>query len=255
MKYKYGKLWCGDCLRLLDRVPDKKIGMVFADLPYGITACKWDTIIPFEPMWAQLKRIVKENAAIVMTASQPFSAALIMSNVQMFKYQWVWRKSKATGHLNAKRRPLVKHEDILVFCDGSTKYNPQGLEEKEKPAISKGDRGGKSSRGAGGDCYGISTRDTVQTHTGYPVSVIDFQVEAKPLHPTGKPVALMEYMIATYTKPGEWVLDPTAGSGTTAIAAINTGRRYVCIEQDKEMFDKMVSRVKNRENERRLTDA
>ena len=194
-------------------------------------------------MWAQLKRIVKPNGAIVLMASQPFTSALIMSNVAMFRYQWIWEKNKATGHLNAKKRPLVSHEDVVVFSKATTNYFPQGLVEKETPSISKGDRGRKGV-GSSGDCYGAATKDAVQTHGNYPRSVIKFTVDMKAeFHPTQKPVALMEYLIRTYTNEGETVLDFTCGSGTTGVAAANTGRRFIGIERDPDYFTIAQARI------------
>ena len=226
----------GDCLDVMRDIPDGSVDMVCTDPPFGTTACKWDSVIPFEPMWAQLKRIVKPNGAIVLMASQPFTSALVMSNVAMFRYQWIWEKNKATGHLNAKKRPLVSHEDVVVFSKATTNYFPQGLVEKETPSISKGDRGRKGV-GSSGDCYGAATKDAVQTHGNYPRSVIKFTVDMKAeFHPTQKPVALMEYLIRTYTNPGETVLDFTCGSGTTGVAAANTARRFIGIERDPDYF-------------------
>jgi len=236
-------LHLGDCLDVMQGIPDGSVDMVMTDPPYGTTACKWDSVIPFEPMWAQLKRIVKPNGAIVLMASQPFTSALIMSNVGMFRYQWIWEKNKATGHLNAKKRPLVSHEDVVVFSKAPTNYFPQGLVEKETPSISKGDRGRKGV-GSSGDCYGAATKDAVQTHGNYPRSVIQFPVDMKAeFHPTQKPVALMEYLIRTYTNPGETVLDFTMGSGTTGVASANTERRFIGIEMDADYFAIAQARV------------
>ena len=166
-----------------------------------------------------------------------------MSNVEWFKYQWVWEKNKATGHLNAKKRPLVAHEDVLVFCEGQTLYAAQGLEEKDTPTLSKGNRGRKGV-GSSGDVYGLAARDAVQTHTGYPRSVVKFGVDMKAeFHPTQKPVALMEYLIRTYTNEGEVVLDFTMGSGTTGVAAMNTGRKFIGIELDEGYFDIACDRI------------
>jgi site-specific DNA-methyltransferase (adenine-specific) len=233
----------GDCLEKMKLIPDGSVDMVMCDLPYGTTACKWDSVIPFEPLWAAYKRVCKKNAAIVLTASQPFTSALVMSNLGMFKYQWVWEKNKATGHLNAKKRPLVAHEDVLVFSDSASDYNPQGLVEKDVPTISKGNRGRKGL-GSSGDCYGVAARDAVQTHTGYPRSVIKFKVEmAAEFHPTQKPVALMEYLIKTYTNEGETVLDNTMGSGTTGVACMNINRRFIGIERDDKYFEIAQGRI------------
>jgi site-specific DNA-methyltransferase (adenine-specific) len=194
-------------------------------------------------MWEQLKRIIKPNGAIVMTASQPFTTTLIASNMQMFKYCWVWEKSKATGHLNAKKRPLVKHEDITVFYNAQPTYNPQGLIEKERPTISKGNRGNKGA-GSSGECYGLANRDVIQTHTNYPLSITKHNVDMKATyHPTQKPVALMEYLIKTYTNESETVLDFTMGSGTTGVACVNLNRSFIGIEMDEKYFSIAKERI------------
>ena len=233
----------GDCLEEMKSIPDGSVDMVLADPPYGTTACKWDSVIPFEPMWEQLKRVIKPNGAIVMTASQPFTSALVMSNPKMFKYCWVWEKNKATGHLNAKKRPMVAHEDIVVFYAIPATYYPQGLVKKKQPTISKGGRG-KKGIGSSGDVYGLAAKDAIQTHSGYPRSVINIGVDMKAeYHPTQKPVALMKYLIKTYTNEGETVLDFTMGSGTTGVACVNTGRKFIGIELDKDYFDIAQERI------------
>ena len=234
----------GDCLERMKEIPDGSIDMILTDPPYGTTACKWDSIIPLEPMWEQLKRIIKPNGAIVMTASQPFTTTLISSNMKMFKYCWVWDKSKATGHLNSKKRPLVKHEDLVVFANSQTKYNAQGLIKKENPTISKGNRGLKGL-GSSGDVYGLACKDSIQTHSNYPKSIIKFNVDMKPLHPTQKPVALMEYLVRTYTDESETVLDFTMGSGTTGVAAKNLNRNFIGIELDEGYFNIAKERINN----------
>lgn len=227
----------GDCISVMEWIPDDSIDMVMADPPYGTTACKWDSVIPLEPMWEQLKRIIKPDGVIVMTAAQPFTSVLVSSNLKMFKYCWVWEKSKATGHLNAKKRPLVKHEDIVVFYGKQPVYNPQGLIKKEVPTISKGNRGTKG-KGSSGECYGKATKDAVQTHANYPLSITRHNVDMKAkYHPTQKPVALMEYMIKTYTNEGDMVLDFTMGSGTTGVACKLQNRNFIGIELDKKYFN------------------
>jgi site-specific DNA-methyltransferase (adenine-specific) len=239
----YHLLLQGDCLDLLPTITDASVALVLTDPPYGTTACKWDSVIPFEPMWKQVWRVLKPSGAAVFTASQPFTSALVMSQPKHFRYQWVWEKNKATGHLNAKKRPLVAHEDILVFSVETPSYVPQGLIEKETPTISKGDRG-KKGIGSSGDCYGLAVKDALQTHTGYPRSVIRFGVDIKAeFHPTQKPVALMEYLIRTYTNEGETVLDFTMGSGTTGVACMNTGRNFIGIERDEKYFQIAKERV------------
>jgi site-specific DNA-methyltransferase (adenine-specific) len=177
----------GDCLEEMKKIPDGSIDLVLTDPPYGTTACKWDTVIPFEPMWEQLKRVTKKNGAVVLFGSQPFTSALVMSNVKMFKYEWVWEKNKATGHLDSKKKPMKAHENILVYYDSQPTYNPQGLIVKEKPTISKGDRG-KKGNGSSGDVYGFAGKDAVQTHTNYPRTVQKVGVDIKAeFHPTQNP--------------------------------------------------------------------
>lgn len=233
----------GDCLEEMKGIPDGSVDMVLTDPPYGTTQCKWDSVIPFDEMWEQLKRITKPNGAIVMTASQPFTSMLIASNLEMFKYCWTWEKNKATGHLNSKKRPLVAHEDVVIFYRKQPVYNPQGLVLKGKPTISKGNRG-KKSGGSSGDCYGRASRDAVQTHTNYPRSIQQIQVAMKAeFHPTQKPVALMEYLIKTYTNEGETVLDFTMGSGTTGVACKNLNRNFIGIELDEAYFNIAKERI------------
>jgi site-specific DNA-methyltransferase (adenine-specific) len=226
-------LMLGDCLERMKEIPDGSVDMVLADPPYGTTACKWDSVISFEPMWAELKRIIKPNGAIVITASQPFTTALIYSNMKEFKYSWVWKKNRATGVLNAKRRPLSEVEDIAVF--NAKTYNPQNLIEINKPSRN-------SNRDY--DNYGAGTcKKYIQSHTNYPRQVLEFKAVQRTVHPTQKPVALMEYLIKTYTNEGETVLDFTMGSGTTGVACINTGRRFIGIEKDENYFNIAKERI------------
>lgn len=240
---KMFNLMLGDCLIRMKDIPDNSVDMVLTDPPYGTTACKWDSVIPFEQMWENLRRILKPSGAMVFTASQPFTSALVVSNIKAFRYQWVWEKNKATGHLNAKKRPLVAHEDIIVFSYLPPPYYPQGLEEKSIPTVSKGNRG-KKSFGSSGDCYGVAARDAIQTHTSYPRSVLRFGVDIKAeFHPTQKPVALMEYLVQTYTDESETVLDFTMGSGTTGVACANTNRNFIGIEKDENYFKVAQERI------------
>ena len=228
----------GDCLEVMSKIPDGSVDMVCTDPPYGTTACKWDSVIPFEPMWAQLKRITKPNGAIVLMASQPFTSALVMSNVSMFAYEWIWVKSKITGVLNAKKMPVRKHEQLLVFCDRKTTgvYNAQGLEKK----------GTVTRQGGQSENYGArSTKPYTQEFTNWPRDVLEIASEGKTIHPTQKPVALMEYLIRTYTDPGETVLDFAFGSGTTGVACKNLGRRFIGIEQDPNYFAIAQDRIAN----------
>jgi len=234
-------LHLGDCLDVMQGIPDGSVDMVMTDPPYGTTACRWDVVIPFEPMWAQLKRITKPNGAIVLMASQPFTSALVMSNVKMFKYCWVWAKSRTTGFANAKRQPLRCVEDVVVFCKLSTVYNPQNLVRIDKIAKNTASAGGAILRGdvVGSEGKGklrTSGSSYLQEFTNYPRQILEYESASKTVHPTQKPVALMEYLIRTYTNPGETVLDFTMGSGTTGVAAANTWRRFIGIEMDAEYF-------------------
>ncbi len=228
-------LHLGDCLDVMQDIPDGSVDMVMTDPPFGTTACKWDVVIPFEPMWAQLKRIVKPNGAIVLMASQPFTSALVMSNVAMFRYDLKWIKTQATGFYNANRMPLRAHEDILVFYRSLPSYNPQKTDGK--PYVQK--RGSASNVYQGKD-LSVTVNETGMRH---PLSWRVFQRDADKTHPTQKPVALMEYLIKTYTNPGETVLDFTCGSGTTGVAAANTARRFIGIERDPDYFQIAQARI------------
>ena len=221
----------GDCLEVMDRLiaDGVKVDAIITDPPYGTTACKWDIVIPLEPMWDQLKRVIKPNGAIVMTASQPFTSVLVSSNLGMFAYEWIWVKSKITGVLNAKKMPVRKHEQVLVFCDKKCTgtYNAQGLVAK----------GTVTKQGGNSDNYGQrNAKEYIQAWTNWPRDVLEIKSEGKTVHPTQKPVALMEYLIKTYTNEGETVLDFTMGSGTTGVAAKNLNRKFIGIELDQEYF-------------------
>jgi site-specific DNA-methyltransferase (adenine-specific) len=210
----------------MKEIEDGSVDMILTDPPYGTTACKWDSIIPLEPMWEQLNRVIKPNGAIVMTASQPFTTTLIASNMKMFKYCWYWKKNRATGVLNAKRQPLREIEEVVVF--NVKQYNPQGLIEVNQPS-----RNSVKDY----DNYGKGTGKTyIQKYTKYPRQVLEFKSIQRTTHPTQKPVALMEYLIKTYTNEGEIVLDFTMGSGTTGVACANLNREFIGIEQDLEYF-------------------
>lgn len=218
-------LLVGDCLDLMSLIPDGSVDMVLCDLPYGTTQNKWDSVIPLDRLWAHYLRVCKPNAAIVLTAQTPFDKVLGVSGLRYLKTEWIWHKSRPTGHLNAKRQPMKAHENVLVFYQSPPTYNPQGLRRKAIPTIRKG--------GDNGTNYGKSDRDALQEFEGYPTSVLSVPSEGRCLHPTQKPVALFEYLIRTYTNPGNLVLDNCLGSGTTAIAAINTGRQWLGIERDE----------------------
>jgi len=223
----------GDCLERMNEIPDGSVDMVLTDPPYGTTACKWDSVIPFEPMWEQLKRVTKKNGAIVMTASQPFTSALIMSNVKMFKYCWVWEKNRATGVLNAKRQPLRSIEDVCVFNAGY--YNPQGLIPCNE--VSRNSKSDSPVYGTG------QTKSYIRKWKNYPKQVLRFDSVQRTVHPTQKPVALMEYLIKTYTNEGETVLDFTMGSGTTGVAAKKLNRSFIGIEMDETYFNIAKERI------------
>ncbi|MGM1358806.1 DNA-methyltransferase [Bacillus cereus group sp. BceL297] len=224
-----------DCLEGMKMIPDKSVDMILCDLPYGTTACKWDSIIPFDLLWQQYERIIKDNGAILLTASQPFTTKLIASNMKLFRYEWIWKKGNhVTGFPNANRMPLKNHENVLVFYKKLPKYYPQDLILLDKPIRKKEIRNmkvfGKRNNESLNNVY-------VKKYTNYPKSVIDFPRDSKTFHPTQKPVALFEYLIKTYTKEGETVLDNCMGSFTTAIACINTKRNYIGFEMDEEYWN------------------
>ena len=224
-----GKLYHGDCLDVMATLPDGSVDAVITDPPYGTTACKWDSVIPFEPMWEQLKRVTKKNGAIVLFGSEPFSSALRMSNIREYKYDWVWDKKLAGNGILAKRQPLKIHELIHVFS--SKVYNPQMSKGKMRVKMT-GDI--KTSEVNGGD--GVRGTGEYMSDTYYPKSILQFSLaglRAGRLHPTQKPVALMEYLIKTYTNEGETVFDFTMGSGTTGVAAHRLGRKFIGIELDE----------------------
>lgn len=241
------KLMQGDCLELMRDIPDGSVDLVLTDPPYGTTACKWDAVIPFEPMWAHVRRVLKPTGAAVFTASQPFTSALVMSNAEWFKYCWVWEKSRPGDIFNAKNKPLKSHEDVIVFSAGTTAngsnrrmaYLPQGVTKGGIKTNNPDDReyAFKGSR--------PSLKAHHVTHGGtYPRSVIKIaNPNAGSFHPTQKPVALMEYLIRTYTNEGETVLDFTMGSGTTGVACVNTGRKFIGIERDEEYFQIAQDRI------------
>ena len=235
------RLMQGDCLERMKEIGDGSVDMVLADPPYGTTACKWDSIIPLEPMWEHLKRITKKNGAIVMTASQPFTTTLIASNMKMFKYCWVWDKRVASNSQLAKHQPLKIHEDVCVFAKAKCTYNPQGLVDCEIIRSNANRSKGVGHVGSEGK------RETfVQKKTGYPKSIQNFKPSnIGKVHPTQKPVALMEYLIKTYTNEGETVLDFTMGSGTTGCACANLNRDFIGIEMDLDYFNIALKRIED----------
>ena len=228
-------LYRGDCLEWMSVIPDGSVDMILCDLPYGTTACKWDTVIPFEPLWAQYRRVAKRNAAIVLTASQPFTTALIASNIREFRYCWVWDKTKGGNFALARKQPMKSHEDVCVFYGAQPTYRP---EMETRGAVRK-KGGGKPS-----DNFGIVPTVSFN-NTYYPKTIIQFSTGSRVdhHHPTQKPVALMEYLIRTYTQEGETVLDNCAGSGTTGVACVNTGRNFIGIELDDKYFQIAADRI------------
>ena len=236
------KIYNEDCLEGMKRIPDGSIDMILCDLPYGTTACKWDTIIPFEALWKQYERIIKDNGAIVLTAAQPFTSALVMSNPKMFKYSWVWDKVKPSGFQVAKYRPMMRQEDVLVFGKGRINYNPiMTLREKVKTSRIYSSSDSNPLKNNDG-------KNRTYTHK-YPQSILTFSnaVQKGKVHPTQKPVTLFEYLIKTYTDEGETVLDNCMGSGTTAIACLNTERNFIGFELNEEYYNISLKRISENE--------
>ena len=227
----------GDCLEEMAKLPEGSIDLVLTDPPYGTTACKWDNVIPFEPMWKQLKRVTKKNAAIALFGSQPFTSALVMSNPKMFKYCLIWDKGRGREPQLSNIRPMKCHEDICIFCQTKTTYNPQKIK------LDKPDKRGINPVTGGGQGIIKNYVNSPKTYNDrFPLSITKFSGE-QGLHPTQKPVALMEYLIKTYTNEGDTVLDFTMGSGTTGVACKNTNRNFIGIELDKGYFDIASKRI------------
>lgn len=264
------QLHLGDCLEILPSIPDHSVHLILTDLPYGTTCLEWDKVLPLDKLWDQYKRVLTKNGAVVLTASQPFTTMLGASNLPWLRYALVWEKNRATGFLHAPNKPLKKHEDILVFSPGAAvhphqstnrmTYNPQGLTKLDKPVKSRNGKMKDSYTGPYKGEYGKKcdeAKDMVgprpdgkmfagkpvtgggskfQTHTNYPTSILKFDVERKTVHPTQKPVALMEYLIRTFSNEGETVLDNCMGSGTTGVAARRANRDFIGIEMDPKFF-------------------
>ena len=250
---KSGILFNKDCLEVMKDIPDKSIDMILCDLPYGTTACKWDSIIPFDKLWEQYERVIKDNGAIVLFGSQPFTSSLIMSNIKLFKYEWIWLKSRAVGFNNAKNKPMGKHENIIVFSKGTCancsprlmKYYPQGLVVFNK--IVNGIKASKTDKDGHGFDRPSKKKEHLQEFTNYPNTQLVFPNEGKTVHPTQKPVDLLEYLIRTYTNENETVLDNCMGSGSTGVACVNTNRNFIGIELDENYFNIAKERIKNTE--------
>lgn len=242
------KIYNEDCLEGMKRIPDKSVDMILCDLPYGTTACKWDTIIPFEPLWEQYERVIKDDGAIVLTGAQPFTSNLIMSNTKLFKYALIWDKKKSSSALHAKIQPLRVHEDILVFGKKKTTYNPQM--RKGKPRVDK-----KAIIKNGEAFGGKEIERNYENKEGlyYPKSILEISNASQKgkVHPTQKPVALFEYLIRTYTNENETILDNCMGSGTTAIACLNTNRNFIGFELDENYHTVANERIAKHLIERR----
>ena len=239
------KIYNEDCLEGMKRIPDKSVDMILCDLPYGITACKWDTVIPFESLWEQYKRIIKDGGAIVLTAREPFTSLLVTSNIKWYKHKWVWNKKQSGSFQNAKYMPLQIEEDIIVFAKGKVNYYPQMRKGKMRK------RGGAKEKSR---VVGSGLQDGYENYSDlyYPTNIIELANPRKnKLHPTQKPTELFEYLIHTYTQESQLVLDNCIGSGTTAVACINTNRNYIGFELDKHYCDIANERIRKALLERR----
>ena len=242
-------LYLGDCLDILPILPAQSVDLIVTDLPYGTTACKWDVIIPFEPMWKEVRRILKPHGAFITTASQPFTSALVMSNLKWFKYEWIWKKSKGFNFFNAKNSPIRQHENIIVFSSGMIAhdghsenrmiYNPQGLVRVDKkwhrPQMYNSEH--RYNRPS-------DKLDRIIPFENFPGSLLEIGSEHNPPHPTQKPVALYEYLIKTYSNPNDTIMDFCMGSGTTGVACVQTGRNFIGIEADEKYFNIANERIK-----------
>lgn len=228
------KLILGDCLEKMAELPTGTIDAVICDPPYGTTACKWDSMVSLEIMWAEIMRLTKPDAAIALFTQQPFTSKVVMSMPKLFRYEWIWEKPQGTGHLNAKKYPLKNHENVAVFSKTPHKYNPQF--DQGKPY--------KCFTGSLASVYGKHHKvETVSDGRRYPKTVLKFKKDKIKVHPTQKPVALLEYLVKTYTNPGDIVLDFTMGSGTTGVACKNTGRLFIGIEKDEAYFEIAKKRI------------
>lgn len=238
----------GDCLEVMKKIKTGSIDMILCDLPYGTTRNKWDSVIPLEPLWEQYNRIIKDRGAIVLTAQTPFDKVLGVSNLKNLKYEWVWDKQLVSGFLNANRMPLKRHENVLVFYKKSPTYNP--IKTLGVKSHSKGKTISQSVNNNYGN-FGVVDNGDKHGNMKFPTTILSFQKPhpSKAIHPTQKPVELFEYLIKTYTNENDVVLDNCAGSGTTAIACLNTGRKYICIEQEEEYVEIINKRIEEWRNE------
>lgn len=254
----------GDCLELMKEIPDKSIDMILCDLPYGTTACKWDNIIPFEPLWEQYKRIIKANGAIVLFGSEPFASKLRLSNIKMYRYDWIWDKTRGTNFQNAHKMPMKSYENICVFYKKLPTYNPQmtegrpyktsagfrkntieSLSERILSDFEKSDLNNITNRSAIASVY---RSETINNGVRFPLSILSYKKDCK-LHPNAKPISLLEYLIKTYTNENEMVLDNCAGSGSAGVACINTNRNFIGIELDEKYFNIAKERIYKAQHE------
>ena len=243
------KIYHSDCIPWMKELPTRSIDMILCDLPYGTTACAWDQVIPFEKLWEQYERIIKDNGAIVLTASQPFTSLLVTSNLKLFKYEWIYQKVVGSNFATAKYMPMKEHENVLVFGKGKTKYNPIMQERSEsgkKRLETPYHTNSETSLETMGNIARTNAGKEYDKEMRYPSSVQKFNnraVGARGFHPTGKPIELFEYLIRTYTDEGDLVMDNCIGGGTTAIAAIRTNRRFIGCELNKDYYDIAVKRI------------
>ncbi len=240
MKIDFNQIYYGDCLEIMPFIDDSSIDMVLCDLPYGTTNCSWDIVIPFEPLWVQYQRIIKKNGVIVLFGSQPFTSRLIMSNPEWFKYELIWEKEKPSNFCFAKFGVMKYHENICIFYDREHTYNAQMTIGKPNHSVGRGIRRKDNESGANMKMVSVKT-DGLK----HPKSVVKFNRESKPIHPTQKPVALLEFLIATFSNPGNVVLDNCAGSGATGVAARNLGRNYIMIENDAKYIQIIQNRLQS----------
>lgn len=242
------KLFLGDCLAVMKDIPDKSIDMILCDLPYGTSACKWDNILPFDKIWEQYKRLIKDNGAIVLFGSEPFSSLLRCSNLEMYKYDWKWEKPLGANFLNFKYQPAKVHEDICVFGKMATSFSKKG-NMNYFPQMANGRpyvfKGGKVRGVSSSVRTPVKQIPNINHGTRYPRSIQKFSLDKDKLHPTQKPVALLEYLIKTYTNEGDTVLDNCMGSGSTGVACLNTNRRFIGIEKDEKYFHIAQERIKS----------
>lgn len=240
----------GDCLELMKRIPDGSIDMILCDLPFGTTENEWDKVIPFEVLWEQYKRIVKGNGVIVLFAQPPFDKLLACSNLKMFRYEWIWQKTKSSGFMNAKKMPLKSHENLLVFYKKLPTYNPQGIIKNVSIKTGRSRKGNSRNYGK----TGCGNPDYIQTVSNYPKDIIEFSNPSNKghLHPNQKPVALLEYLVKTYTNEGDLVLDNCMGSGSTGVACVNTGRKFIGIELDQRYFEIAKNRIEEAEKQKQI---